>query len=360
MLGVAVPRPSRRRRPTAATRRSADGVAGPSRAACCRTSASAAPDRRLIFGLNDFLDERFPDRSSGTSSVSASALRRWPARYCGSRLRTRGSLRRRPPRRAAPASNTRLLNGLSCTRAGDIDDLLDNLGPPTRRQAAQRFERNVAKATAKDSPRFLDRLTEVVDGKRLDHQRPAADRADRGSSWTRQMARAPACATPTARAGTGARCPATAATCSTLPLRARRAQGGRRSASARAPGSFRCSATTTATRCSAVQGGPAVGARTAPRQEQVRDSSDSASSRVSGRRRPPATSCSAGSAPPASTVQRLHIPASPRTARAGAPADRKPDAMAEYARPWLTPGQGARSLRRRVAIGAICSRRPMP
>ena len=64
----------------------------------------------------------------------------------------------------------------------DIEDARHALGRAAgRAKQLKRFERNVAKARTKDSLRASDKLTHVVDGKAADHQRPAADRPDRGA-----------------------------------------------------------------------------------------------------------------------------------------------------------------------------------
>jgi uncharacterized protein (DUF2252 family) len=128
--------------------------------------AFAAPDRRLIFGLNDF-DETLPGpfewdikRLVASFAVAGrdrgfDAKDREPINLAVARS-YRESMREFAQMRALELWYARL----------DIEDL-------TRRWAAQastkqfkRFERNVAKARAKDSLRASDRLTEVVDGKR--------------------------------------------------------------------------------------------------------------------------------------------------------------------------------------------------
>ena len=48
----------------------------------------------------------------------------------------------------------------------DVDDLAQQWAAEANAKQFKRFERNVAKARAKDSLRASDRLTEVVDGKR--------------------------------------------------------------------------------------------------------------------------------------------------------------------------------------------------
>ena len=129
--------------------------------------AFAAPDRRLIFGLNDF-DETLPGpfewdvkrlvasfavagRDRGFDAARARARSTWPWRGL-----PRGDARRSPSMRALDLWYARL----------DVDDLIAASGP--RRGTAKqlkRFDRNVAKARSKDSLRAFGKLTEVVDGK---------------------------------------------------------------------------------------------------------------------------------------------------------------------------------------------------
>ena len=209
--------------------------------------AFAAPDRRLVFSVNDF-DETLPgpfewdvkrlvasfavagrDRGFDAKQRRSINLRRDALVPRGdARVRRDGEPRplvlpdrRRRDRRAGRASRR-------------------------RRKQLKRFERNVAKARSKDSMRAFG---EAHDGRRrraADRQRPAADRPDRGARVRRRAGRARgvrARSHPLLPADPDRRPPPAARALSLR--RTPRARSSASAASARAPGSCSCSAATT-------------------------------------------------------------------------------------------------------------------
>ncbi len=128
--------------------------------------AFAAPDRRLIFGLNDF-DETLPGPFEWD-------LKRLVASFAvAGRDRGFGASERESINVAVARSYREAMREFAQMRAlelwyarADIDDLARDWAAEANAKQLKRFERNVAKARAKDSLRASDRLTEVVDGKR--------------------------------------------------------------------------------------------------------------------------------------------------------------------------------------------------
>ena len=127
--------------------------------------AFAAPDRRLVFGLNDF-DETLPGPFE------------WDVKRLAASFAVAGRDRRfnRPQReqvtRAAVHSYRAAMHEFAAMRALDvwyarldIEELSTRLATRGTRKQMKRFERNVAKARAKDSMRAFGRLTQMVDGK---------------------------------------------------------------------------------------------------------------------------------------------------------------------------------------------------
>ena len=202
--------------------------------------AFAAPDRRLVFGVNDF-DETLPGPFE------------WDVKRLVGELRGR----RPRPRLRRQAARARSLAAARAYREAmrefaEMRDARRLVRPRStstscaERWAAQasakqlkRFERNVAKARAKDSLRAFDKLTDDRRRRAADRQRPAADRADRGARRRRrsatQLEDAIRDADPLLPAHAAERPPPPARA---LPLRRTpRARSSASAASARAPGS---------------------------------------------------------------------------------------------------------------------------
>ena len=201
----------------------------------------AAPDRRLVFGVNDF-DETLPgpfewdvkrlvasfavagrDRGFDAKQREAVDQPRPGASYREAMREFAGDARPRPLVRA-PRRRRRWPGGGLRRR------------PPS---SASGFERNVAKARTKDSMRAFAKLTADRRRRAADRQRPAADRADRGARLARSSARCSRSALrgadPLLPAHADRRPPAPARA---LPLRrTRRARWSASAASAPAPGS---------------------------------------------------------------------------------------------------------------------------
>jgi uncharacterized protein (DUF2252 family) len=128
--------------------------------------AFAAPDRRLVFGLNDF-DETLPGpfewdvkrlvasfavagRDRGFSAAEREVINRAVVRSYREAMRAFAEMR------ALEVWYARL----------DVDDLVERWTPLATAKQRRRFERNIAKARGKGSLRAADRLTTVVDGQR--------------------------------------------------------------------------------------------------------------------------------------------------------------------------------------------------
>jgi len=128
--------------------------------------AFAAPDRRLIFGVNDF-DESLPGpfewdvkRLAASFAVAGRDL----DLDAGERARVNLAVARSYREAMREFAGMRALD-LWYVRL-DIDDIAREWAAQASGKQRKRFDRNVAKARAKDSLRALDRLTEVVDGQR--------------------------------------------------------------------------------------------------------------------------------------------------------------------------------------------------
>ena len=131
----------------------------------CPTSARfAAPDRRLVFGINDF-DETLPGPFEWD-------VKRLVASFAvAGRDRNFDAKQRRSINRAVTRAYREAIIGLasmsnldlwySRIEVDEIAGLAARHGTAKQRKV---FERNVAKARAKDSMRALGKLTEIVDG----------------------------------------------------------------------------------------------------------------------------------------------------------------------------------------------------
>jgi uncharacterized protein (DUF2252 family) len=124
----------------------------------------AAPDRQLVFDLNDF-DETLPgpwewDVKRLVASFAIAARENGVGRkQRRSIIRTAAREYRERMRQLAAARNLDVWYVRLDVRA--VTEELDRVAS---RKLMRRFERNVAKARAKDSLRALDRLTHSVDG----------------------------------------------------------------------------------------------------------------------------------------------------------------------------------------------------
>ena len=128
--------------------------------------AFAAPDRRLVFGINDF-DETLPGPFEWD-------VKRLVASFAvAGRDRGFDATQRRSINRTVTRSYREAINGLAGMSNLDlwysrieVDEIARLAARQGTRKQRTVFERNVAKARAKDSLRALDKLTEIVDGER--------------------------------------------------------------------------------------------------------------------------------------------------------------------------------------------------
>jgi uncharacterized protein (DUF2252 family) len=124
----------------------------------------AAPDRRLIFGVNDF-DETLPGPFEWD-------VKRLVASFAvAGRDRGFSHKQRQRVNRAVASSYREALRDFAQMRALDVwyarldlDDVARQIAPQASAKQLKRFDRNVAKARTKDSLRAFDRLTRLVDG----------------------------------------------------------------------------------------------------------------------------------------------------------------------------------------------------
>ena len=246
--------------------------------------AFAAPDRRLIFGLNDF-DETLPGPVRMGRQATCRELR-------GRRTRSRRST----PASASPVnlavgrSYREAMLGFAEMRALDlwyarldIEDARRALGARGTREGSQALRSQCRQGAHEGQPAGLRQAHPCCRRQGADHQRPAADRPDRGASVGAgsRAARGPRpYRDPLLPAHAGQRPPPPARA---LPLRGRGPQGGRRR-QRRYARVDRADARPRRRRppVPPAQGGGAVGAGALSRQEQVRPAAASASSRASG------------------------------------------------------------------------------
>ena len=128
--------------------------------------AFAAPDRRLVFGINDF-DETLPGPFEWD-------VKRLVASFAvAGRDRGFDTKQRRSINRTVTRSYREAIIGLAGMSNLDlwysrieVDEIAELAARQGSRKQRKMFERNVAKARAKDSLRALDKLTEIVDGER--------------------------------------------------------------------------------------------------------------------------------------------------------------------------------------------------
>jgi uncharacterized protein (DUF2252 family) len=124
----------------------------------------AAPDRRLVFSLNDF-DETLPGpfewdvKRLVASFAVAGRDRGFKAKQRHEINRTVGRSYREAMKSFAQMRTLDLWYGRQ-----EIEGIASQLAGQTSAKRFKRFERNVAKARAKDSLRAFEKLTEVVNG----------------------------------------------------------------------------------------------------------------------------------------------------------------------------------------------------
>ncbi len=124
----------------------------------------AAPDRRLVFDMNDF-DETLPGPFEWD-------LKRLVASFAvAGRDRGFDAARRLPINLAVTPAYREAMAEFAAMRTMDVwysrvdvEDLMGRVGSEVSAKAKERFHRNVAKARAKDSLAAFNKLTETVDG----------------------------------------------------------------------------------------------------------------------------------------------------------------------------------------------------
>jgi uncharacterized protein (DUF2252 family) len=126
----------------------------------------AAPDRRLVFSLNDF-DETLPGPFEWDVKRLAASF------AVAGRERGFADARRRPVALAAARSYREAMRDFAEMRTLDVwyarlevDEIVRRWGSEVRAKRLARIERSVAKRRAKDHLRAFAKLTEVVDGER--------------------------------------------------------------------------------------------------------------------------------------------------------------------------------------------------
>jgi uncharacterized protein (DUF2252 family) len=126
--------------------------------------AFAAPDRRLVFSINDF-DETLPGPFEwDVKRLVASFAVAGRDRGFSAKERHAVNLTVTRAYREAMAEFAGMGNmDLWYTRL-DVDDIAARMGHKVSTKERKRFERNVAKAQSKDSIRAFGKLTELVDG----------------------------------------------------------------------------------------------------------------------------------------------------------------------------------------------------
>ena len=139
----------------------------------------AAPDRRLVFSINDF-DETLPGPFE------------WDVKRLAASLAVAGRDRGfdAKQRQAIDQAVTRSYREAMRTFAGmpnldlwyariDVDEIAQLAARHGTSKQQKRFERNLAKAQSKDSMKAFSKLTEIVDGQPEDCERSTAHRPDR-------------------------------------------------------------------------------------------------------------------------------------------------------------------------------------
>ena len=259
------------------------------RCASVQLRGFAAPDRRLVFGINDF-DETLPGPFEWD-------VKRLVASFAvAGRDRNFDAKQRRSINRTVTRAYREAITGLAGMSNLDlwysrieVDEIAELAARHGTRKQRKVFERNVAKARAKDSMRAFGKLTEMRRRRAQDRQRPAAHRPDRGGGVRRRTGRPRGFrpgSHPHVPAYPDRRSPAAARAVS---LRARGAQGRRRGQCRDArvdPAHGRARRERSAV--PAAQGGAGIGPRAVPGQELVRQARPAGrrgSATAAGRRR---------------------------------------------------------------------------
>ena len=157
--------------------------------------AFAAPDRRLVFGLNDF-DETLPgpfewDVKRLVASVAVAGRDR------GFDAKARASVNTAAARAYREAMRDYAgMGNLEVWYARIEAEDLARAGRRASRKQIERFERNVAKARSKDSLKALAKLTEIVDGEPRNVSDPPRPRAGARRNHARSGRRRPPRTTP--------------------------------------------------------------------------------------------------------------------------------------------------------------------
>jgi uncharacterized protein (DUF2252 family) len=126
--------------------------------------AYAAPDRRLVFGVNDF-DETLPGPFEwDVKRLAASFAVAGRDRGFGSRQRHAINQNVATAYREAMRSFASMRNLDLWYARADVDEIAQRVAAQARPKEVRRFERNVAKTRSKDSLKALAKLTEIVDG----------------------------------------------------------------------------------------------------------------------------------------------------------------------------------------------------
>ena len=138
----------------------------------------AAPDRRLLFGLNDF-DETLPGPFEWD-------LKRLVASFAvAGRDRGFDTGKRESINRAVASGYRLAMLEMAEMRRLDlwylrleVDQVAERVRTTMKPDVVKRFERNVAKARAKDSAKAFAKLVEIVDGQPRIRGGPTSDRSD--------------------------------------------------------------------------------------------------------------------------------------------------------------------------------------
>jgi uncharacterized protein (DUF2252 family) len=127
--------------------------------------AFASPERRLVFDLNDF-DETLPGPWEwDVKRLAASFSLAGRERGCGERERRRIVLAAVGEYRETMRDLARIGNLEAWYRQLDVETIEAHWGAAASGKQRKTFQRNVAKARAKDSSRAFAKLVEEVDGK---------------------------------------------------------------------------------------------------------------------------------------------------------------------------------------------------
>ena len=243
----------------------------------------AAPDRRLVFSVNDF-DETLPGpfewdvKRLVASFAVAGRDRGFDDKTRETINRTVGQAYREGIRRFAAMGNLALWYARV-----DVDEVAQEWLKQATAKQVKRYDAGVAKTRSKDSLKALAKLTEIVDGEPRIISDPPVVVPIEDLAWARARGRVRGLPQrrdsllPPDAAGRPAQ------VARALPLRARRSQG-RRCRQRRHPRLHHAPARSRRRRPAlpAVQGGGGVGAGAVPRQERRSPTTVSASSRVSG------------------------------------------------------------------------------